>query len=274
MTFRRTCTQLGAACACVATLGAQTPLTFPSLDGLVCTADLYLANPDKRVPFIVLFHQAVSSRGEYRDIAPRLNALGYNCLAVDARAGNRMAGVPNETALAARNARKAAGYLDARPDLIAALQYARKNHAEGPLIVWGSSYSASLALELAGRQPGMVDGVLAFSPGEYFQGGAAQLSVAEAAGRILDIPVFVTSGPGEGLSWKAIFEAIPSPRKVAYLPSETAALHGSSVLRSNLGSGDLEIRNPLAPIYWQAVEAFLKRYFAPANPLPGIKEPS
>ena len=37
--------------------------------------------------FIVMFHQAGWSRGEYREIAPKLVAKGYRVLAVDQRAG-------------------------------------------------------------------------------------------------------------------------------------------------------------------------------------------
>jgi hypothetical protein len=52
---------------------SPTPITFPSGDGVTCTADLYRVHPDPATPFIVLFHQAGYSRGEYREIAPRLN---------------------------------------------------------------------------------------------------------------------------------------------------------------------------------------------------------
>jgi hypothetical protein len=52
---------------------AAETVTFPASDGVTVTADL--ANPGGK-PLLVLFHMAGSSRGEYRDIAPRLNALG------------------------------------------------------------------------------------------------------------------------------------------------------------------------------------------------------
>lgn len=52
-----------------ATAKSPAAVTFPSLDGLEITADLYLAAADPAPSFIVLFHEANSSRGEYRDIA-------------------------------------------------------------------------------------------------------------------------------------------------------------------------------------------------------------
>ena len=67
-------------------------IRFPSEDGLMVTADLYIEKNEKDAPFIILYHQAGWSRGEYAQIAPRLNALGFNCLAVDLRSGGKVNG--------------------------------------------------------------------------------------------------------------------------------------------------------------------------------------
>ena len=58
-------------------------ITFEAEDDLTITADLYRSDPRLETPFIVLFHQAGFSRGAYREIAPRLNALGFNAMAQD-----------------------------------------------------------------------------------------------------------------------------------------------------------------------------------------------
>jgi dienelactone hydrolase len=248
--------------ACMAAAPVQ--VTFPSRDGVTCTADLYLAKKDASTPFIVLFHQAGYSRGEYREIAPRLNALGFNCLALDARSGGEAMGVKNATAEAAEAAGKPIyRYLDALPDLSAALQFARETCAKGKLIAWGSSYSASLAIHLAAAQPSPLDGVLAFSPGEYFPGVRPDSWITGEAAKITAIPVFITSGPQEGYSWKRMYEAIPSPQKASFLPEANASLHGSSVLWHNLGSEANPVPNPLAERYWTATEAFLRKYLLP-----------
>lgn len=236
-------------------------ITFPSEDGVSCTADLYLASRDPATPFIVLFHQAGNSRGEYVDLAPRLNRLGFNCMAVDARSGGEVRGVKNATYAAAEAAGKSTyRYLDALPDLTAALKHARETYAKGKLIAWGSSYSASLCLHLAASRPDLMDGALAFSPGEYFP---KMPWIAEEAARINSLPVFITSGPREGAMWKSMYEAMPSPRKASYLPPGTADLHGSKVLWTDLGSTAYPIPNPLAEGYWAATEAFLKQHFLP-----------
>lgn len=72
-------------------------ISFPSKDGLEITADVYFTG-DKSKPWILLCHQARWSRGEYNEIAPKLNALGFNCLATDQRSGKEVNGVTNETA--------------------------------------------------------------------------------------------------------------------------------------------------------------------------------
>ena len=164
-------------------------------------------------------------------------------MAVDLRSGNGARGLFNETAAKARAARKPMRYLDALPDMEAAVAYAKAGHARGKLILWGSSYSAALVLKIAGDDPASCDAVLAFSPGEYF--GRSGF-IAGSAGNIA-APVFVASAKYEVGDWKAIFEAIPAAGKRSFLP-ESNGLHGSSALwKDSVGSEE----------YWAAVESFL-----------------
>ena len=219
--------------------------TFPSGDGLELSADLYLAHPPE-APFILLFHMAGSSRGEYRPIAARLSNLGFNLLALDQRSGNASSGVANESFARARAAGLPRGYLDALPDMRAAIAWARARHAKGKLLLWGSSYSASMAIKLAGDEPSLCDGVLAFSPGEYF----GEMRFIEDSARTLAVPAFVSSARAERGDWQAIYDAIPGSAKASFLP-EAAGVHGSPALWPDQeGSGE----------YWKAVEAFLGRF--------------
>ena len=114
--------------------------TIKSSDGLLITVDRYTSHTSNSTPLIVLFHQAGSSRGEYIDIAPRLNQQGFNCIAVDLRSGDSSRGIENETDIRANKTNLSTGYADALPDVIAALQYARETN-NGKVIAWGSSYS-------------------------------------------------------------------------------------------------------------------------------------
>ncbi len=229
-----------------ATMQESKTITFASKDGLPITADLYMAHP-KSAPLIILFHQARWSRGEYVEIAPKLNLMGFNCMAVDLRSGGEVNGIRNQTFEAAEKALKSTNYVDAYQDIEAAVEYARKYLAEGKLIIWGSSYSSALVLRYAGENPDKIDAVLSFSPGEYFRNqGKSATWISEAAAHITK-PVFITSAKGEKKAWWKIYEAIPGENKTWYLP-ETAGNHGSRALWSKF---------PDSRMYWQAVEKFL-----------------
>lgn len=219
---------------------------FKSTDGLEVAGDLYWSHPST-APFIILFHQANWSRGEYLEIAPKLNSMGYNVLAVDLRSGGSVNDIQNITRQNALKAMKETQYIDALPDMMAAISYAKNNFAEGKLIIWGSSYSAALALKLAGDMKEDVDAVIAFSPGEYFTSqGKARDYIASSAINITQ-PAFVTSGRDEKNNWWGIYVTIPSDNKEFYLP-ETAGNHGSRALWSKYSD---------SKGYWQAVTAFL-----------------
>lgn len=227
-----------------------TTIEFPSEDGLTITADLYLAHKDRHTPFIVLFHQAGWSRGEYRETAPRLNAMGFNAMAVDQRSGDTVNGVENATARLAQAQGKPARYLDAMADMRAALAYARGHYAQGKLIAWGSSYSSALVLVLAGENPELADATLSFSPGEYFtQLGKSATWIRRHAANIRK-PVFITSARDEHHAWANIYAAIPAASKTSYIPASSGH-HGSRALWKEFSD---------STGYWQAVTAFLDQY--------------
>ena len=230
---------------------ASETVTFTSEDGLLITADIHAPYKNSEVPVIVLFHQAGWSRGEYAEIAPWLNALGYNCMAVDQRSGESVRGVENETALRAVKENRPTGYIDALPDIKAALAYARRRYGNSRIIAWGSSYSAALVLQVAGDSPGLIDGVLAFSPGEYFERAGKSATWILDSARHITTPVFITSARSEADRWGAIFAALKSSDSVSFIP-ETDGRHGSHALWN---------KYPDSSVYRDAVEAFLERYF-------------
>ena len=225
--------------------GDMKQVQFESRDGLPITADLYLSNPET-APFILLFHQAGWSRGEYRETAPLLNKMGYNCMAIDQRSGREVNGVSNETARIAFKQKKGMTYLDAYIDLSAALHYVLKNYPKGKKILLGSSYSASLVLRLAAEHPDKIAAVLAFSPGEYFKKQKNATYIQSFASRI-QCPVFITSSKNENHYWQVIYNKIGG-KKASFLP-ESPGNHGSRALWA-------QFKDSVA--YWQAVKGFLK----------------
>jgi dienelactone hydrolase len=237
------------ACLSLSFTSSFKTIGFSSKDGLEVTADLYLAHPTE-APFIVLFHQARASRAEYRMIAPELNAFGFNAMAVDQRIGGSFNAITNETAKRFGEEGMSEAYLNALPDMEAAINYARKNYAKGKLILWGSSYSASLVLKIAGDNPNLSDGVLAFSPGEYFGNLGKGLTYISESARKIRVPVFITSSHDEKNVWFSIYESIPGDKATFFLPPSDGA-HGSSALFEYYDA---------SKDYWKAVKNFLKQF--------------
>jgi len=225
------------------TIFGQETITYPSQDGVTITADLYDAGSNDT--FILLFHQAGWSRGEYKETAPKLNALGYNCLAIDQRSGGAVNDVKNNTSAAAKEQGKKTKYIDAFPDIEASVAYVKKTYNPKKIIIWGSSYSSSLVLKFAGDNPDAIQGVLSFSPGEYF---GSKTFIAESAKNI-QAPVFITSAKNEKKNWIDTYNALNPTTKQSFLPEGGNGNHGSRALWS---------KHSEHKEYWTAVEDFLK----------------
>ncbi len=222
-------------------------IQFPAEDGLLVTADLYLWH-EQDAPFVVLFHQAGWSRGEYKEIAPKLGELGFNCMAVDQRSGDTVNDVKNETYALAKSKKLPTAFLDALPDMRAALTLVKTRFPDAQRIAWGSSYSAALTLVLAGQEPDLMDAALAFSPGEYFGRFGKSKTFVEEAAKLIEAPVFITASKSEHKAWKSIFAAIPSKTKKSFVP-ETSGNHGSRALWKKQSDSEQ---------YWDAVKSFLE----------------
>jgi dienelactone hydrolase len=222
----------------VSSISIAETVQFKATDGVLITAE---TGGKARGPVIILFHMAGASRGEYRDIAPRLHTLGYRTLAVDQRSGGGFNGVRNETVAGVG---RSAGYAAAIPDLKAAGIYARHVMKAKRVGVIGSSYSASLVLIVAGNDAGFADAVMSFSPGEYFSDGR---HVRTAATKI-KAPVFLTAARGEIGQITPIAKVITSP--VTVFKPKGSGRHGATALATKSKAE-----------YWAALEAFLAKHF-------------
>lgn len=135
---------------------------------------------------VLAFHQAQGdARGEYAPIAARLNELGYEVFAVDQRSGGERFGGPNQTV---RDLGRSTGYCEAMADLEAAYSYLRSIRPGRSVVVFGSSYSAALALRLATQNPPDLAGVVPFSPAS---GGPLEDCRGEEVSGEIDAPVLV-----------------------------------------------------------------------------------
>lgn len=214
-------------------------LEFPSQDGLTITANSYEVIPSDQ--YIILCHQARYSRGEYREIAKELNKLGYNCLAIDQRSGEECNDMINETARRAKKEKKGTDYVDAKQDILAAIDYV-KNKTGQKVILWGSSYSASLALEI-GKENENVEAVIAFSPGEYFKYALSEKITG------FNKPVFATGAKKEMKAVNELLGVTTSSIKDVFTPAADG-VHGSSALFAE---------TPNNAEYWSALKSFLEK---------------
>ena len=223
----------------VTEISAQQKIIFPSADGITISGDLY--EIDSSAPVILLCHQARYSRGEYIETAKRLNKFGFNCLAIDQRSGKECNAVKNETAESAARNGKTGNYIDAKPDIIAAIDFLY-NKYNRRIILLGSSYSASLALIIA-KENEKVYAAAVFSPGEYL--GDANPVGKSIAG--LDKPVYATSSMDESAAVTELMKDVESKLKVQFIPTSQGN-HGSRALWASNGNNQE---------YWVTLMAFL-----------------
>lgn len=224
-------------------LVGKTDIPLKAPDSLTIHTQLYHVSPNK--PIIVLCHQAGSSKDEYAEIAPKLNKLGYNCIALDQRSGgNRLKG-SNATATEAEQRELPTEYSNAEPDMLTVIAFASGLYHR-PVILWGSSYSASLALKI-GKSNADVGAVVAFSPGEYFSNQSDTYILKQMNG--FDKPLFITSAKSEAPVCKPFFDAATSTQKVQFIPG-AAGIHGSRALWQS---------TPNHEEYWQQITDFLRK---------------
>lgn len=228
-------------------LSATESITFETDDEVTIYGELYRADVDTNAPMILLFHQGGGdARGEYGPIVPRLNEAGYHAIAIDQRRGGDRFGQSNRTVEGLIDAEY--GYCDAYPDLKATLSKVRELGFEGPLVAWGSSYSAALVFRLAAEYPEDIAAVLAFSPGSS---GPLADCPPKLYSADLEMPVLALRPISE-------MEAPSVPPQLERLRSEghstyvaDPGVHGSSMLVSERVGAETDQT-------WSAVLAFIE----------------
>ena len=216
-------------------------VTFPSADGLEITADEYIIDPEK--PYVLLFHEQGSSRGEYGTIARRLCKLDYNCLAVDLRNGGNYNYVANETVRRLRDKRLESGLEYIEQDVQAAIAYATEKSSL-PVVLFGSGANGSLSLKIALTNED-VRAVVALSPGEYFMPG---IKIQDAISS-LNKPVFITSSKAELPYVSELASGIEQDYVTLFEPKQGDGDRGTRSL-----SVEYEYNNE----YWIALMLFFK----------------
>lgn len=195
----------------------------------------YLSSVKSPKGIILLFHQAGSSAEEYAPIIPKLNSFGWTCLAVDLRSGGSMYGTNRTVEAIGRNG----DYMSAYQDMNAAVEYAvREKYKQ--IVVWGSSYSASLVAKLSIDLP-QIRKVIAFSPGEYMDGK----STVHDWYLNVKVPILAVWASGEENDVKQVLSGTK-----ATIVGNDEFIHGSSTLRPDKNVPNIET-------LWKQIEEFL-----------------
>lgn len=216
-------------------------ITFPSKDGLEITADLYkVENP---VGMIVLCHRSHCNRAEYRETAPKFNAMGYSCMAIDQRSGMKVFGENNETKNRAKAQRLPTGYLDAKPDIEAAIDFAQKLTGGESIILLGSSYSAALSLLITSERDNL-KATLVFSAGEHLRG----MDLASTISHIKS-PVYASSAKKEIQEVEEVLQLVDD-QYVTHFKPDDEGFHGSKILWESV---------PGFEKHWEQIDNFLSR---------------
>jgi len=232
----------GIAIFCLSILSfSQKKVSFQAADGLEITADLYELNETN--PYVLLFHQNGSSRGEFHEIAGRLTKFGYNCLAVDLRSGEEESYVQNETARRAKELAVSNDLIDCIKDIEAAIGYAHEKSGKN-VVLFGSSFSASLSLVIGKDHP-HVEAVIAFSPGEFFP---SDFKVNEMLADYTK-PIFAAGMKREEPYLVDMLALVPDDKKTIFVPETDKGGYGAKALwESNSSSFE----------YWLGLMVFFK----------------
>lgn len=220
----------------------QQDAVFPTPDAVLVHAKLYITD-SKETKMMVLCHQARYSKGEYKETAPKFNKLGFTCLAIDQRSGDKINDDVNKTAEHAVKMNYRTDFDDAEIDIRAAVHYLFNQYGKKVTLV-GSSYSAGLVLKVAADEKDKVEAVVSFSPGEYFK----DTTMVRESLKKLTIPVWITCSKEEIGETEKLFKGMDM-KNITFFQPKKEGKHGSKALWAN---------NPDNKEYWESLNAFLK----------------
>lgn len=229
-------------------------ISFYTPDSIQIFGDLYENN--KESPTILLFHQSGSNaRAEYQSIIPKLTEKGCNVLAIDQRVGGQIYGSYNRTLTQIKDNSydNPYSYCDAYNNLESALDFVIQQQFTGPKVLWGSSYSASLAIQLASNRGKDIKGVLAFSPAS---GGPMEPCKPDLYFDAVKVPLLLLrpSSEMESEKSKAQFKLAEEKGHETYVAQN--GVHGSSMLVSERVKANVDDN-------WTTVQNLLSKVLAP-----------
>lgn len=221
----------------------KSTITFQSADSLEITADLYLLADS--LPYLLLFHEQGSSRGEFESLAERFQKMDYNCMAVDIRNGGNANFISNETVRRTQQGNYILGREEVESDIRASVNYAFNKSGE-KIVLLGSGATGSLCMKIC-KEMDEVKGVIALSPGEFY---APFLSIQDTISN-MQKPVFIASTETEYPYMERMLSGIDIEFKTCFMPTEHKGMRGTSALLP---------KNPSNGEYWLAILLYFKKF--------------
>ncbi len=219
----------------------KTTVTFYSSDSLLITADEY--NTSDTLPYLLLFHEQGSSRGEFNEIIDRFQKMNFNCLTVDVRNGGNSNFIQNQTARRARRDGNSRNIEAVSADIEAAIAFATEKSSQQVILI-GAGANGSLVLHAA-KEHEQVKAAIAMSPGEFFK---PVFNTEEAIAGIRK-PLLVTSSRIEYPYIEQLMSGVEEEYKTIFVPETSEGERGSAALLSD---------NPSNSEYWLAILLFFK----------------
>jgi hypothetical protein len=219
----------------------KTTANFYSSDSLLITADEYVISDT--LPYLVLFHEQGSSRGEFSEIIDRFQKMNFNCLAADIRNGGNSNYIPNQTARRSRSESRSRSIDAVSSDIEAAIAYATEKSSQN-VILLGVGANGSLVLKAAMEQE-QVKAAVALSPGEFF---LPVFSTEETISGIRK-PLLITSSRMEHPYMEQLMSNVEEEYKTIFVPETSDGERGSAALLP---------QNPSYSEYWLAILLFFK----------------
>jgi len=216
-------------------------ITIMTAGNYKAVGDLYEVGANK--PVILLCHQANYNKYEYADIGPKLNEMGFNALAIDLTGGGTFAAHQNETIKNRGEIEVADRIKIVENEIEAAVNYLAERY-NNKVIVWGSSYTATLVVYAAINNKN-VKASISFSGFNHFGDSRPTL---ESMLPSLDKPFFMTSSKEEvPVVTKILKDQKLTEQQLQFIPNGEGN-HGSKAIWN--GQKDAEE-------YWVALKSFL-----------------
>jgi hypothetical protein len=214
---------------------------FHSEDSLLITADEYLTSDT--LPYLLLFHEQNSSRGEFNEIITRFQKMNFNCLVPDIRNGGNSNAIGNETAKRCRIEELSRSFEMVESDIRSSITYAA-GKSKQDVILLGAGENGSLVLKAA-KELATVKAAIALSPGEFFQPNFRVEEVLSG----LEKPLLITSSRIEFPYMEQIVSNVDDQYKRIFAPEDSDGERGTNALFST---------NPSSSDYWLAILLFFK----------------